>query len=170
MMMAVCFHRAGPERLEAFGSEVKAEGRMSRANTRMFDAMFRRAPAAVTASDLSAVPPGRFQILAVDTDCSIKDFVSENGLTFKTGRGFYEFTKVETIQAKKEVVLMDKATGDLFAGEKARELLGLPEGESARMRPTSLEKYAVFVQSTSANRKLVGKTRFLYEVSDWSAA
>jgi len=42
-------------------------------------------------------------------------------------------------------------------------------GESTRIRPTSLEKYAVFVQSTSANRKLMGGTRFLYEVEDWAA-
>jgi hypothetical protein len=64
---------------------------------------------------------------------------------------------------------MDRATGDLFSGSKAREMLGLPEGEEARVRPTALEKYAVFIQSTSANRKLVGKTRFLYEVEDWAA-
>ncbi len=113
------------------------------------------------------MPPGRFQVLEVDKDGPIKDFVQENGLAFKTGRGFYEFTKTETIQGSKEIILMDKATGDFFEGEKARELLGLPAGETARIRPTSLEKYAVFVQSTSANRKLMGKTRFLYEVEDW---
>jgi len=36
-----------------------------------------------------------------------------------------------------------------------------------RIKPSSLEKYVVFVQSTSANRKLIGNTRFLYEVQDW---
>ena len=51
-----------------------------------------------------------------------------------------------------------------------RELLGLPPGETVRVRPASLEKYAVFVQSTSANRKLMGGTRFLYEVEDWDGA
>ncbi|MEI5604674.1 VWA domain-containing protein, partial [Streptomyces brasiliscabiei] len=76
----------------------------------------------------------------------------------KTGRGFYEFTKTETIQGKKEVILMDRKTGDMFTGQKAREMLGLPEGASIRIKPTSLEKYVVFVQSTSANRKLMGGT------------
>ena len=52
-------------------------------------------------------------------------------------------------------------------GQKARELLGLSAGESARIKPTSLEKYIVFVQSTSYTRKLIGGTRFLYEVEDW---
>lgn len=105
--------------------------------------------------------------MEVDNDISIKAFVLENGLTFKTGRGFYEFTKTETIQGKKEIVLMDRSTGDLFEGEAAREMLGLPMGATVRIKPSSLEKYIVFVQSTSANRKLVGSTRFLYEVEDW---
>jgi hypothetical protein len=116
---------------------------------------------------LRAVSPGRFQVLDIDKDISIKAFVLENGLTFKTGRGFYEFTKTETIQGKKEVILMERKTGDLFSGEAAREMLGLPAGETVRIKPSNLEKYVVFVQSTSANRKLIGKTRFLYEVEDW---
>jgi hypothetical protein len=96
--------------------------------------------------------------------------VTENGLNFKKGRGFYEFTKTETIQGYKEIILSDRKTGDMFAGAAAREMLGLPaEGEgTARIKPTSLDKYMVFVQSTSVNRKLIGKTKFLYEVDDWS--
>ena len=88
-------------------------------------------------------------------------------MTFKTGRGFYEFTKTETIQGKKEIILMDRSTGDMFEGEAARDLLGLPMGTTVRIKPSNLEKYVVFVQSTSANRKLIGNTRFLYEVADW---
>ena len=97
---------------------------------------------------------------------SIKAFVLENGLAFKIGRRFYEFTKTETIQGHKEVILMDRATGDLFEGEAAREILELPVGATVRIKPSNLEKYVVFVQSTSANRKLIGETRFLYEVAD----
>ena len=90
-------------------------------------------------------------------------FVTENGLNFKKGRGFYEFTKTETIQGHKEIVLMDRKTGDLYSGTAARDLLGL-SSTTARIRPASLDKYVVFVQSTSVNRRLVGGTRFLYEV------
>ena len=32
--------------------------------------------------------------------------------------------------------------------------------------PVALDKYRVFVQSTSPNRKLVGGTGFLYEVDE----
>ncbi|CDN15770.1 Conserved domain protein [Richelia intracellularis] len=48
-------------------------------------------------------------------------------------------------------------------------MLGLPEGSTVRIKPNNSEKYVVFVQSTSANRKLIGGTRFLYEVEDWTS-
>jgi hypothetical protein len=159
LVMAVVYQQAGESQLEAYEAEVAKEGRMNRSVRKMFSTLLKREikPSEVT-GDLKAVPPGRFQILDVDKDSSIKDFVTENGATFKVGRGFYEFTKTETIQGHKEIVLMDRKTGDQFAGEAAREMLGLPEGETVRIRPANLERYAVFVQSTSANRKLVGKT------------
>jgi hypothetical protein len=168
LVLAVCFKQNSDEQLERYEEEVRGAKRMSRGLNKMFDTMFRRTPSRdFAAGDLHAVPPGRFQVLDVDDDATIRDFVEENGLGFKPGRGFYEFTKPETVQGYKEVILMERTTGDMFAGEKARELLGLPEGETARIRPTELEKYAVFVQSTSYNRRLVGGTRFLYEVEDW---
>ncbi|MBL9040046.1 MAG: VWA domain-containing protein [Myxococcales bacterium] len=171
LVMAVCYQQSSPEQLQGYEQEVIKEGRMNRGLNKMFDQMMKRKPAATfTPADLRAVPPGRFQILDVDRDCSIRDFVTENGLTFKKGRGFYEFTKTETIQGYKEVILADRKSGDMFAGAAARELLGLPaEGEgTARIKPNSLDKYTVFVQSTSVNRKLIGKTKFLYEVDDWA--
>jgi predicted DNA-binding WGR domain protein len=168
MVLAVCYRQSGEEQLQRYEEEVTTKGRMNRGLNRIFSTMLKR-PAATTygAVDLKAVPPGRFQVLEVDKDVPIKQFVLDNGLSFKVGRGFYEFTKTETIQGYKEIVLMDRATGDLFAGDKAREMLDLPIGETARIRPTHLEQYVVFVQSTSANRVLKGGTRFLYEVEDW---
>jgi len=74
---------------------------------------------------------------------------------------------IRDFQATKEIILMDRTTGDLFQGSAAREMLSLPMDATIRIKPSNLEKYVVFVQSTSANRKLIGKTRFLYEVEDW---
>jgi hypothetical protein len=148
---------------------VKKQGRMNRGLDRMFGTMMKREMSTEFGdTDLRAVSSGRFQFLDVDRDMPIKQFVLENGLTFKTGRGFYEFMKTETIQGHKEVVLMDRKTGDLYSGERAREMLGLPPGATVRIKPASLEKFVVFVQSTSYNRKLISGTRFLYEVEDWS--
>ena len=70
------------------------------------------------------VDPSRFQVLHVEAKCSIKEFVLENSLIFKTGRGFYEFTKPEIVSHKKEVVLVDRATGDMFTGREAADMIG----------------------------------------------
>ncbi len=168
LFLAVCYQQSSEEQLQAYEQEVVNQGRMSRGLNKIFNTMMKRETESdYGEADLRAVAPGKFQVLEVDKDISIKSFVLENGLTFKVGRGFYEFTKTETIQGSKEVILMDRKTGDLFAGVAAREMLGLPADSTAKIKPTNLEKYVVFVQSTSANRKLIGKTRFLYEVDDW---
>ena len=169
LIMAVAFKQAGAEQLKNFENEVQEKGRMNRSLDAMFATLSGRAPTTFKPASLDAVPPGRFQVLEVGGDQAIKGFVLDNGLAFKTGRGFYEFTKTETIQALKEVILIDKKTGDLFGGEKARQMIGLPEGVAARMSPTALADFRVFVQSTNANRKLKGGTGFLYEVEDWAA-
>jgi hypothetical protein len=169
MVLAVCYKQSSDEQVQQYEQEVRTQGRMNRSLNRMFNTILRRA-APVTEfapADLRAVPGGRFQVLDVDKDCPIKEFVQDNGLTFKTGRGFYEFTKTETIQGYKEIILQERSSGDFYAGDKAREMLGLTAGETARIKPTTLDKYRVFVQSTSANRKLMKETKFLYEVEDW---
>ncbi len=168
LFLAVCYQQCSNEQLQAYEKEVITEGRMSRGLNNIFNSMMKREGTSYYKdSDLRTVSPGRFQVLEIDENVSIKAFVLENGLNFKVGRGFYEFTKTETIQGKKEIILMERSSGDLFEGEAAREMLGLPAGETVRIKPSNLEKYVVFVQSTSANRKLIGKTRFLYEVEDW---
>jgi hypothetical protein len=115
---------------------------------------------------LRSCPPAKYQILTVDEDCSIKSFVEGRGLAFKAGKGFYEFTKSESIGGKKEVVLMKKDTGELFEGEVARRIIGLSD-ESKKYKPSDIRDYRVFIQSTSYNRKLIGGTGFLYEAEDF---
>lgn len=112
-----------------------------------------------------AVHPARFQLLEVDKDTSIRDFVEDNELIFEKGRGFYEFTKPVVVQEYKEVVIQDKDTGEMFTGDKAREILGLPIGKREKVKPGVINKYRGFIQSTSTNRKLLKGTKFLYEVS-----
>jgi hypothetical protein len=168
--LSICYQQSSEDQLQAYADEVVQAGRMNRNLAQMFNKLLKQdMPTDFGAADLQAVAPSRFQVLEIDQDISIKAFVLENGLSFKVGRGFYEFTKTETIQASKEIILMDRKTGDLFAGEAARDRLGLPVGATARIKPNNLVEYAVFVQSTSANRKLMGATRFLYEVDDLAA-
>ena len=98
----------------------------------------------------------------MDERCDIRTFVENNHLSFKTGRGFYEFTKPEKISDKKEVVLVDKRSGDMFTGPEACTMIGA--GGANKIKPTAFDKWRVFVQSTSYNRVLMPETGFLYEV------
>lgn len=113
--------------------------------------------------ELRPCPPTKFQVFDVSRTCGIKDFCNDMGIRFKVGRGFYEFTKPEVVSEKKDIVLMKKDTGELFEGDVARRIAGIPEGK-AKVTPACLKDYRVFVQSTSANRKLIEGQGFLYEV------
>ena len=175
LIMAVCYKQGGDEQLQGFEKEVKETGRMNRNLDKIISILLGRKPAfAAGDASLHAVPAGRFQILPIDEKQAIAEFVRAQGVEFKKGRGFYELTKAETVHGYKEIVLMDKATGDIFSGAKVREMLELPpqsekkgeDREDVKLRPVSFEKYAVFIQSTSANRALVPDTRLLYE-PDW---
>ena len=131
-------------------------------------------PVEVTIKDMGKlvpVMPGRFQIMTVDENCDIRGFVTKNGIEFEKGRGFYELSKAETVQQYKEVIMMDRETGEMFNGSQVREELGLqPQSEKGgvkeRLHKDATKKFRVFVQSTSVNRKLIAGTTFLYEVSD----
>lgn len=115
---------------------------------------------------LTPVHPSRFQVLDIPKDCTITDYVRDQGLTFKKGRGFYEFTKPVTVQPYKEVVLVQMSTGMMFTGAEARKILGLPTGATVNVSPEAIPGFKAFIQSTSSNRKLLSGTKFLYEVED----
>jgi hypothetical protein len=172
MIMAVCYKQQGNSQLEQFEEELVSSGKMTRGVDGIIGTMLGRSTSTrftTSVGALGAVPGGRFQVLDVDRDVPIKEFVLENGANFKKGRGFYEFTKRVKVQDYKEVILMDNNTGDLFSGDKARQMAGIPVGETANVSPGAggLAGYTCFIQSTSYNRKLLSGTRFLYEVEDW---
>lgn len=184
LILAVTFKQKGEDYLKKFEEEVSGKGRMNRSLDDMFDRLYGRAPKTSIVKDktygdvkltrlpskrfaptsLKAVHPARFQVLYVDRDRTIMDFVQDHGLTFQKGRGFYELTKSVKVQSYKEIVLQDRHTGDFYNGEAARDLVGLPRDADAQLKPVSLDKYKVFIQSTSNNRKLLADTDFLYEV------
>ena len=110
----------------------------------------------------------KFQVLNVTENCVIKDFVELTGAKYKAGKGFYQLTKSELIQENKEVLMVFKLTGETISDTiKCRQLLGIPFGTRGNINPRTTEicsKYDVYIQSTSYNRKLVGGTKFLYEL------
>jgi hypothetical protein len=173
LIYAVCYQQQGKDKLSNYQDTLKKNNNLSRGLHYNIGILLgdteitikSREAKSYGKTDLESVSPERFQILDVSEDCSIDDFVRDNGLIFKKGKGFYEFTKATDIQSYKEVVIQDRVTGDMFTGKKAREIMGIPVGENARCSPGRYEKkYRAFIQSTSSNRKLIHGTKFLYEV------
>jgi len=192
LVMAVCYRQDSADALAKFEEEVEIGGRMTDVVGSCFDVMSGRpkrtvrvtadswrgsssaslitASSKVDVTKLTPVHPSRFQVLDVDSPVAIKGFVESNGLYFKQGRGFYQFTKSVTVQPYKEVVLFDQTTGAMFSGADARTMIGLPKagtGGNVKLRPGPLSGFTAFIQSTSVNRKLLPGTKFLYEDQDW---
>jgi hypothetical protein len=180
LIRAICYKLQGPESLAAFEQQLIEEKRFNRGLCAIMDTLAGRKVSSFTGgvavAGLKPVHAARFQRLKVaglkvaDKKVPIKQFVLSTGATFKTGRGFYEFTKTEEVQESKEVVLVDRVTGDMFTGTEARDLIGVPWGTRGRVKPTMLDKWQIFIQSTSYNRALLVGTDFLYEVEDWDRA
>lgn len=109
----------------------------------------------------------------VDKERSIRDFVNTKlqaspalrkklGDAYEPGRGFYELTKPETVQPRKNIAILDKKTKAIFGGDQARKVLGMPAGANVKVKPGNHLNYSIFVESTSTNRKLVRGTTLLY--------
>lgn len=82
--------------------------------------------------------------------------------TYKAGNGYYELTKSELVQAKKEIAIRDNKTGAIYAGPGARTMLGFPEGQAFKVKPGAMGNFSVFIMSTSVNRVLAKGTTLLY--------
>lgn len=102
-----------------------------------------------------------FDIIPVHEDSPIRDYIYSRGLPYVIGKGFYQLTKTENIQAGKQLAIREKSTGQVFWGGSARDLLGLPRDVDVRVKPNINPEYDVFVQSTSVNRKLIRDTDVL---------
>jgi hypothetical protein len=84
------------------------------------------------------------------------------GTSYQKGHAYYELTKGETVQAAKSLLIVDRSTSKIYGGDQARALLGLPIGESCKVKPGDHGDYAIFVESTSVNRRLEANTTLLY--------
>ncbi len=118
---------------------------------------------------LEPVNPARFQRFRnVPKGMGMKTFiVDEMGLKFYPGCGFYPLdARTETVQERKEIVLRDKVSGDMFTGEAARELIGLPYGTRGRVAPNLLDDYDVFVQSTSPGNRVLRSSELLWDLEE----
>lgn len=109
---------------------------------------------------LKALTKGTFELLEVNEEAPIRDWVIRHGHEYRLGIAFYQLTKTESIQPQKNIVVRNKNTGRFYTGSSARDLLGLPQME-VRVKPNFNPEFDVFVQSTSVNRKLIPGTKLL---------
>lgn len=106
-----------------------------------------------------------FKVFEVAKEASIKEFVeSKTKRPYQVGSAFYLLMKKEEVQPQKGVLLMEKGKPEIFGGDGARDLIGLPPGEFAKVTPGNHSNYDIFVQSTSTNRILPRGTKVLVEV------
>jgi Mg-chelatase subunit ChlD len=99
----------------------------------------------------------------VTAETEIRPFVeSQTGLPYEAGSVFYALTKPELVQDTKKLLIQEKSTRAIFAGNQARTLLGLPSGVDCKVKPGNHGNFDLYVQSTSVNRKLVRGTRVVH--------
>jgi hypothetical protein len=83
----------------------------------------------------------------------IKPFVDAAFPPYRVGMAYYELIKSERVTGDKQIAVVDVDTNQVYVGDGARQLLGLPAGQ-CRVKPTLNPNYKVFVESTSLNRHL----------------
>lgn len=121
----------------------------------------------VSKADLNALTPinSQAKVLQVPHETEIKSFVEKEMGFYRPGSAFYQLTKDEKVQPYKVVLIRDKATKKIYAGNEARQLIGLPAASSVggiiKVKPGNHANFDVFVQSSSNNRKLVRGTTLI---------
>lgn len=98
-----------------------------------------------------------------DDGMMISAFILRHRMQYLKGAAFYQLVKTESkVGPDKQILIQERTTGKVYAGDQARKMLNLPIGQNARITPTDLAGYNIFIQSTSWNRKLPKGTGVLY--------
>ena len=115
----------------------------------------------MVAKSLDCLHPGQYRMVNVDANYPIAPFVENiTKRSYKLGEAFYQLSKPEKISARKSLCLYDVKSKNVYIGDGARNLLGLPNHE-VKVAPTNHPEFLIFVQSTSVNRKLMPDTKLL---------
>jgi len=119
----------------------------------------------IKSAGLKPLTASKYKLVPVPRDVEIRQFTQDCGFQYIIGQGFYELSKTETIQPQKVIAIVERGPrGKVYVGADARNMIGLPDAE-VRVKPDFNADYAVYVQSTSVNRKLKAGTKYLYLVS-----
>jgi hypothetical protein len=109
---------------------------------------------------LDVLQPFEYELLTVNKESYIKDFIESWKLPFRKGANYYQISKPETIQSFKNIIIQDKINGKLYTGVQARKMLNLPNF-NIKVKPSDCGQYNLFIQSSSSNRRLVKGTQLI---------
>lgn len=103
---------------------------------------------------LDRMRKGTYVIDTVRRDSPIREYVENSlGMPYVKGNAYYQLTKTEEVQDYKDICVRNKATDEVYGGVNARKMLSLPAG-NFKIKPGDFNKFDIFIQSTSINRKL----------------
>jgi hypothetical protein len=126
-------------------------------------------------TDLSKIKPKDIHAKLDDVSDRFKDYTLEREYVVKEametktrkpfviGAVYYELMKPEEVQPQKEVLIVERGKKSVWGGDQARQLIGLPKGVSAKVKPGNHANYQIFVQSQSVNRILPRGTRIMVD-------
>lgn len=118
--------------------------------------------ASTVTSKLTPIPRDEYSLHDVADRIYTQDFVQNKlGRFYRNGDCYYQFMKPETIQGGKELIIVEKSTGNAYRGPDARGLIGLQWGVDAKVKPADNPAFDIYVQSTAPNRNLIPGTKML---------
>lgn len=155
--------RAGRSILDSADSYMRARATGLRSTTSLFDMSTGAVnKATITAAGLKPLPPNRYLLVPVPADARIDEFTQSMGYQFVVGRGYYQLShRSVQVQAQKEIAVVEKASGKVYTGSAARQIINLPD-MTVTIKAGHNPDYDIYVQSTSINRKLLAGTKYLY--------
>lgn len=80
----------------------------------------------IEAAGLTPVDPSGYHLIPVARDAAIREWVVESGHTYRTGGAYYQLSKTEKIQARKQIAVLEKKTDRVYTGPQARPCSGCP--------------------------------------------
>lgn len=108
----------------------------------------------------------RFKAWTLDKEAVVKNFVETKTVKpYVIGSAYYQLMKPEKVQHNKEVLIVEKGKKTVWGGQAARDLIGLPHNQDAKVVPGNHSNYDIYVQSRSVNRKLPRGTKVLVDVT-----
>lgn len=103
---------------------------------------------------LTELSDKEYTVIKISKKCKIKDAVENKLGKYLAGTAYYQLVKTEEVQANKKICIVEKASGKVYSGQNARDLLGLPI-DKCKVKPGDFGKFDIFIQSTSWTRILL---------------